>query len=102
MHTTLDVDNVSHHNFVKCGPIVHGVLSVLFWRYDVLLTAWCTRSRHDVLLDVIMSLWEFPPILVANPAVTRKGSQFVSGASREQTYIYIVVKCYCVIRPANT
>ena len=25
------------------------------------------------------------------------------GASpREQTYIYIVVKCYCVIRPANT
>ena len=32
----------------------------------------------------------------------RKGVQFVSGASREHTYIYIVVKCYCVIRPANT
>ena len=40
--------------------------------------------------------------MVANPAVTRKGVQFVSGASREQTYIYIVVMCYCVIRPANT
>ena len=44
-----------------------------------------------------MSLWEFPPRLVANPAVTRKGSRFVSGASREQMYIDIVVKCYCVI-----
>ena len=47
----------------------------------------------------LVSLWEFPPRLVANPAVTRKGSQFVSGASRDQTYVYIdiVVKCYCVI-----
>ena len=45
----------------------------------------------------LVSLWEFPPRLVANPAVTRKGSQFVSGASGEQTYIDIVVKCYCVI-----
>ena len=42
----------------------------------------------------LVSLWNFPPILVANPAVTRKGSPFVSGASREQTYIDIVVKCY--------
>ena len=50
----------------------------------------------------LVSFWEFPPILVANPAVTRKGSQCVSGASRGQTYIDIVVKCYCVIRPANT
>ena len=29
-----------------------------------------------------MSLWVFAPILVANPAVTRKGIQFVSGGSR--------------------
>ena len=39
----------------------------------------------------IVPLWEFPPRLVANPAVTRKGSQFVSGASGEQTCIEIVI-----------
>ena len=49
----------------------------------------------------LVSLWEFPPRLVANPAVTRKGSQFVSGASRQQTYIDIVVVLLCDC-PANT
>ena len=39
----------------------------------------------------VVALWAFAPILVANPTVTRKGVQFVSGASREQTYMYIVV-----------
>ena len=46
----------------------------------------------------LVSLWEFPPILVANPAVTRKGVQLVSGASREQTYIEVLL-CDC---PAKT
>ena len=49
----------------------------------------------------LVSLWEFAPILVANPAVTRNSSQSVSGAWRERTYSDIVVKCYCVLRPAN-
>ena len=40
----------------------------------------------------LVALWGFAPILVANPALTRKGVEFVSGASREQTYKYIVVK----------
>ena len=31
-------------------------------------------------LSNLVSLQEFPPRLVANPAVTQKGSQFVSGA----------------------
>ena len=55
------------------------------------------HSRDPGCPSNLVSLWEFPPILVVNPAVTRKGSQFVSGASREQTYVDIVVKCHCVI-----
>ena len=35
----------------------------------------------------IVALWVFAPILVANPAVTRKGVQFVTGASREKMYM---------------
>ena len=38
-----------------------------------------------------VSLREFPPRLVVNPAVTQKSSQFVSGASKEQTCIDIVL-----------
>ena len=40
----------------------------------------------------LVALWVFAPILVANPAVTRKCVQFISGASREQTFMEMVVK----------
>ena len=43
---------------------------------------------HSIgLLSNLVLLWVFAPILAANPSVTQKGIQFVSCASREQTYM---------------
>ena len=52
--------------------------------------------------NAIQMLWVIRANTGGEPCGDTERCSVCLGASREQTYIYIVVKCYCVIRPANT